>query len=440
VHTPAGPDTKRPMAPPTQRREARPPRRARAASVLAGVLAASAAVAAPVEGPHTDAQGRTLVIIGQTSDGIHDYTVTGRLPPPWGVTMYVAPSLASGGFTTALGRRSVNAEWYRNGFGPQDLGYIQNAAALAGAAIAVGYWIGGDFDLDLAQGTNASSQNAGNLLWDNTKRLIADLKATGRPVLLRIGYEAEAPWNDHFPASYRTVWSRIKAEIVRQGAANIATVWQLAAFCPAADFWGAGIRPRQLVASRPLAATGANSHGVQNVADDQIAAVFDAWYPGADADWTGLSVFTPQDCANGYGTAQAVVDYLKTKNKPILVAEAAAIGYDYDPKTGLYSQHRLGQPARSGLTPDTVWAEWYAPFFQFLRRNSDTIRAVAYISDDWQKYSRWQCRIDEKGGVVSGCAQGHWGNTRLDVNPTLRAKWLDELSADGKTLKRAAPR
>lgn len=414
---------------------------AQLAAALAGCLATGAlADAASIEGKHTDAQGRTRVIVGQTTDGIHDYTVTRRLPPPWGVTMYGAPTLASGGFTTAQGQPSVNADWYRYGYGPQDLSYITGSPQLAGTAIAVGFWIGADFDHDLAHGTNVSGENRGNLLWENTQRLIADLKNTGRPVLLRIGYEAEAPWNDHFPASYRAVWSKIKAEIVRQGATNIATVWQLAAFCPATDFWGAGIQPRKLVASRPIASTGANSHGVQNVDDDQVAAVFDQWYPGADADWTGISLFTPQECADGYGTAQTVVDYLRTKGKPILVAEAAAIGYDYDAKTGLYTFNQVGKRSRSQLAPDTVWAEWYAPFFEFLKRNSDSIRAVAYISDDWQKYTHWQCKVDEKGAVISGCKEGNWGDTRLDINPTIRAKWLNELTPDGKHLKSALQR
>jgi hypothetical protein len=418
-----------------QRRAAARPAAVFASGLLLSLHFTAPAAAGPVDGKHTDAQGRMAVIVGQTTDGIHDYTVTGRMPAPWGVTMYVAPTLASGGFTTAQGTLSVNADWYRNGYGPQDLGYIKASPPLADAAIVVGYWIGGDFDHDLANGTNVSGENSGNLLWENTKRLIADLKRTGRPILLRIGYEAEAPWNGHFPASYRAVWSRIKAEIVRQDATNIATVWQLAAFCPATDFWGAGIEPGRLVASLPIAATGANSNGVQNVDDGQMAATFDAWYPGADADWTGLSLFTPQDCANGYGTAQVVVDYLKTKNKPILVAEAAAKGYDYDPKTGLYAYNEVGRPQRSKLSPDVVWAEWFEPFFRFLRHNSDAIRAVAYISDDWQRYPHWQCRLDEQGQKLYACAQGNWGNTRLDVNPTIRAKWLDELAPDGKTLK-----
>jgi hypothetical protein len=92
---------------------------------------------------------------------------------------------------------------------------------------------------------------------------------------------------------------------------------------------------------------------------------FDHWYPGADVDWTGITLFNPENCANGYGTALAVVGYLKTKNKPLLVADIAARG--------------------------------------------------------------------------CACAEGHWGNTRLDVNPGIRAKWLKELTPDGKHLRGEQP-
>ncbi|WP_341676130.1 fibronectin type III domain-containing protein [Niveibacterium sp. SC-1] len=352
--------------------------------------------------------------------------------------MYAPPSLVSGGFTSASGSLSVNADWYKYGYGPQDLSFIKNTSKLAGAAIAVGYWIGGDYDYDIANGTNVSGENAGNILWENTKRMITDLKNTGRPILLRVGYEAEAPWNGHWPANYKTVWSRIKAEINAQGATNIATVWQLAAYCPATDFWGAGITPRTLVASQPIAATGANSNGVVNVSESNPGAVYDQWYPGADADWTGISIFDPEDCANGYGAIQSVVNYLKTKGKPILVAESAARGYDYNPSTGLYSYNQQGKASRPNLSATTVWNEWYAPFFQFVRTNSDWIRAVAYISDDWQKYTHWQCSVDANGNKISGCAEANWGNTRVDVNATIKANWLAQLSSDGKFITTTA--
>lgn len=82
------------------------------------VLACSAAFAAPVGGPHTDSQGRPAVLVGQTRDGIRDYVLGSGLPLPWGLTMYVAPTLDSGGFTLIDGRRSEAAGWYAEGFGP----------------------------------------------------------------------------------------------------------------------------------------------------------------------------------------------------------------------------------------------------------------------------------------------------------------------------------
>jgi len=329
------------------------PTRTWAAGLL--LLVGAAAAAAPIGGPHTDPEGRTAVLVGQTRDGIRDYVLGSRQPLPWGLTMYVAPTLDSGGFTLADGRRSETAAWYAEGLGPQDLGFITGTKELQGSAIAVGFWMGHPLEVDLATGSHD-----GPRLWDNVRRMIADLKATGRPVLLRIGYEAEGPWNGYRPSAYKAVWSKMRAEIRAQKADNIATVWQLAALCPAQDAWKAGITPGRLIAAKPY--EGKEGGTVQNLDAANPGAVLDAWYPGDDADWTAISVFEPQDCHDGYRTLQGVVDYLKAKGKPILVAEAAARGYDYDVATGLYAYRQVGKPAREGLQPEQVWREWYQPF------------------------------------------------------------------------------
>lgn len=397
-------------------------------------IVCTVAAAAPVGGLHADPKGRTAVLIGQTRDGIRDYVLGARLPRPWGVTLYVAPTLDSGGFTLADGRRSETARWYAEGFGPQDLGFITGTPELMGSAIAVGFWMGGQLDVDLATGSNRSGSNPDNRLWDNVRRMIGDLKATGRPVLLRIGYEAEGPWNAYWPPAYKAVWSKIRAEIRAQQADNIATVWQLAALCPAQDAWNASIQVRRLIAAKPLTSDGQTRGTVQNVDTSNPGAVLDAWYPGDDADWTAVSIFEPQDCKDGYATLQSVVDYLKTKGKPILVAEAAARGYDYDAASGHYAYRQVGKAAREGLSAEQVWREWHAPFLAFVRANRDAIRAVAMISDDWQRYTHWQCRVDSRGRRLSGCEEGNWGNTRLDAHPQLRDLWRAELSADGRFL------
>ena len=104
-------------------------------SLAAGlaVFLCAAAAAAPMGGPHADPSGRTAVLVGQTRDGIRDYVLGSRLATPWGLTMYVAPTLDSGGFTLADGRRSETAAWYAEGFGPQDLGFITGTPELQAA-------------------------------------------------------------------------------------------------------------------------------------------------------------------------------------------------------------------------------------------------------------------------------------------------------------------
>ena len=56
------------------------------------------------------------------------------------------------------------------------------------------------------------------------------------------------------------------------------------------------------------------------------------------------------------------------------------------------------------------------------------------ISDDWQRYTHWHCRVDAQGAKLAGCNEGNWGNTRLDVNPRLRELWQAQLSFDGRSL------
>jgi hypothetical protein len=155
------------------------------------LLASASLAAASVGGLHTDPLGRTAVRVGQTRDGIRDDVLGSCLPRPWGVTMCVAPPLDSGGFTLVDGRRSETAAWYAEGFGSQDLDIITRTPELAGGAIAVGFWMGSRLGVELATGCNLRGSNERNRLWGHVQRLIVDLNATGRPVLLRIGYDRQ---------------------------------------------------------------------------------------------------------------------------------------------------------------------------------------------------------------------------------------------------------
>ena len=46
------------------------------------------------------------------------------------------------------------------------------------------------------------------------------------------------------------------------------------------------------------------------------------------------------------------------------------------------------------------------------------IRAVAYINTDWHSQAMWG----------PGGGNGYWGDSRVQVNPDIRAKWLAEIN------------
>ncbi|MVN86415.1 hypothetical protein GO986_06510 [Deinococcus sp. HMF7620] len=364
-----------------------------------------------------------MVMSGQTTDGITNYSQT--YPGKYaGVTLYVNPALQTSGFTGGN-----TPAWYASGYGNQDLTVAKNDTN-AQQALAVGIWMGQAYDTDIAKAIDPSKPWQGNIqnsidgapvgtqLLQNMRSIITDLKNSGRPVFVRLGYEAEGPWNGYWPDAYKTVWSWFKAEIGRQGASNIALVWQLAAWCDG------GV----LAGSQPISPTGSNSNG-QGPVGGNLAAYYDQWWPGSsNVDWTGISVFDQnQTCSNGLTAVQNVVNYLKGKGKPIMIAESTPRGYTLA-ADGQVKFEQVGRPTRTGLTGQTVWNEWYAPFFNFIEANSNDIRAVAYINDDWEAYSHWQCSLSPSGAIQGGCAEGEWGNSRLGVNATVRNNWLSRIN------------
>jgi hypothetical protein len=94
---------------------------------------------------------------------------------------------------------------------------------------------------------------------------------------------------------------------------------------------------------------------------------------------------------------------------------------------------------RERLAREQVWRAWDPPFLGCVRHSADSIRAIALVSDDWQRDTHGQCRVDAAGARVVGCNEGTWANTRLDVSPALRARGRAELRPDGRYLLPAAP-
>jgi beta-glucanase (GH16 family) len=122
-----------------------------------------------------------------------------------------------------------------------------------------------------------------------------------------------------------------------------------------------------------------------------------AWYPGDEyVDWFGLSYFQPYpNILNGF------LDLARAHGKPVMIAESAPKGF-----------------STATADADELWASWYQPFFDFIHANDDVIRAVAYINVDWESQPMWANHED------------HWGDSRVQANDGIRARWLDEISGE----------
>ena len=235
----------------------------------------------------------------------------------------------------------------------------------------------------LAIGLHIVDQTGTNLLHmiDGTHDPAIDqlgdfITSIDRPVYLRIGYEFDGPWNHHEPEAYVEAFRYIVDRLRGSGVDNFASVWQSATS-------GAGTY-------RDLP--------------------FDTWYPGDEyVDWMGTSYFVFDPVVY-----DAFLEFARSHSKPVMIAEAAPQGFDLADLTYSGASDGLSfEPRTSG----DVWNEWYAPFFSFIHENSDVIRAVAYINCDWNEQDMWR----------PGGTNGYWGDTRVQANDDIKARWLAEI-------------
>lgn len=184
------------------------------------------------------------------------------------------------------------------------------------------------------------------------------IEKSGRPVFLRIGYEFEGPWNGYEPENYKRAYRRIVDHFRDRGISNFVTVWQSSSYHEDVD------------------------HLMQ-------------WYPGDDyVDWLGYSYFDHDPNFAGSG----ILSIARDKNKPVVIAEATPRGKD------LYADD-----------PESVWVSWFEPFFNHVEKNSDVVKAVAYINVRWQDQSMWK-------------GQG-WGDSRVQTSELLRNLWIEQLES-----------
>lgn len=117
------------------------------------------------------------------------------------------------------------------------------------------------------------------------------------------------------------------------------------------------------------------------------------WYPGDDyVDWMGYSYFTGSGTVIGKGILQLAREH----GKPVFIAEST-------PKSNL-----------SAGNGRLLWMLWYEPFLKHIETNSDVIGAISYINCNWNEQPMWK-------------GQG-WGDSRIQVNEEITAKWLEVLN------------
>jgi Glycosyl hydrolase family 26 len=201
--------------------------------------------------------------------------------------------------------------------------------------------------------------------------------AARRKVYLRIGYEFDGPWNQYEPEVYKKAFRRI-VKVLRDQGVPFASVWQ-SATNSAGTFQG-----------HPIS----------------------AWYPGSDyVDVVGLSYFQPHK-----PSLDALLAFARKNRKPVMICESAPQGWDL--ARGTIAETTLGRGGKKQVVgAEACWDRWFAPYFKFIKDNSDVIKAVSYINANWDAQNMWR----------SG-NNGYWGDTRVTVNKALSGKFSKEVS------------
>lgn len=343
-------------------------------------------------GKFTPPGDKLLLFIGQDSDTISDYIAAVPEDNIEGVTLY--SQLKSADPSQTLKAMFKPAFWQAG-----SVDFTKTLADSPDAAIAIGLAI------DNCNQENHEA-NIANGLYDNTITvMVKHLKSLApRKVFLRIGYEFDGPWNCYTPTNYKLAFQRIAKEVSKLNADNIATVWQSASW---PDSYG-----------NPIYDTGLHDH-------------LDNWYPGDEyVDWVSMSSFyrnlsqwnytpprTPQ------AGQESILAFARKHNKPVMIAESAPQGFRIGELTNSVIQENNPAP----VSAENIWQAWYQPYFDFIYSNTDVIRSVAYINTHWDSQAMWQCEQGIAAGSP-GCSQGNWGDSRIQANDEIKARWLEQVS------------
>ena len=340
-----------------------------------------------------------LFIIGQDLDAVRGYVNSQCCEPADAATAYLSfynlliPELGWGGLGIDETGMPVDLEW---SWGAGPVSAYKTGKELGFESLAIGLSI---TENDHSGGLDRLIAGEYDANIDQLARFASLFSGT---IYLRIGYEFDGHWNQGYQDSERFIlaWKRIVDRLRASAAENIVFVWQSAA----------------------------------SIADDVLDGfhedIYD-WYPGDDyADWVGISWFSPPHLqAVGFENRQVytpmqltmeVIELARAQNKPLMIAEAAPMGFDMlNNQRSNYSpllDGEAGQNTRQ-LTAEEIWQSYFQPLFDLMNDHKDVIRALAYINQNWDKQEMW-------GAPWEG---GYWGDSRLQVNPEIQDRFNEAI-------------
>ncbi len=166
------------------------------------------------------------------------------------------------------------------------------------------------------------------------RALAAGLRDLDLPVLLRIGYEFNHPWQAYSTQRYVTGFRRVVRLFAETGACRVAPVWH-------ASVLGLASRPAQ------------------------------EWYPGdAWVAWWGISLFHHEELDSA--ALGSFLDAARQHRRPVLVGEAAPVLSSRIP-------FRVRGPASAAEAE-----RWYARLFALIQRRPE-IKGLSLIAVDWRR-------------------------------------------------------
>lgn len=362
--------------------------------IAAGMLVLTLASCSASEQPEMPTE--RLYILGQDIEAVESYRQSGCCRQADGFTQYLFffhltdPEAGYGGLGLDLENHPVSL---RHDPGGGAMNAYETAMLDPDAVLVIGLTLSENEHPGIEPG--ALARVASGEYDAEIDRLATLFETIPNRTILRIGYEFEGVWNVGYG----------DAEAYRGAYRHIAS------------------RLRDSVGDKVEFAWHASASPIDDILDGRRDRIED-WYPGDDVvDWIGVSWFlSPDEAAPGdlALTPRILLDEMMSfavaHDRPVIIAEASPQGYD------LHNRTRRGisplWDTESGqmmaeLSDQEIWDAWYAPLFTYVAEHDETIRAIAYINQNWDAQARWGAPYNE----------GYWGDSRLQVNENIAQRW-----------------